>query len=252
VKVKEDGPSRSSEGFPVTRWSLVLDVRSGDQSRRDDALGELCRVYWGPVYAFVRRSGNEADEAKDLTQGFFLDFLERSSFEGAHEQKGRMRNYLLGALKNFLAKSHHKLCAQKRGSGVLPVSLDACEAEGAFLAGVQLDESPELIYERKWAEALFERSFDRLRDFFESRGKVESFELLKPTLMGQRVEEGYAGIARQLGESESSIGVTVHRMRQRFRQLLEEEIRQTLAHEGDFQDELSHLYTIFQKTRVQV
>ena len=241
--------------FPITRWSLVCDVRGLDEQQRQSALDELCSIYWEPVYTFVLKSGTQEPEAQDLTQGFFLDFLARDSFEQVQEGQGRMRNYLLGALKHYLFKAHRKGQAQKRGSGQELLSLDEVDEEGRPINEASSGESPDVLYERKWAEVLFIRAFEHLREFFESRGKLKSFELLKPTLMGQRSEGGYAEIAEQLGESESAIGVTVHRMRQRFRKLLEEEIRETLndkEDENDFEEELRHLYTVFQNHRSEV
>ena len=240
-----DAESQPKPAFPPTRWSLVDDLGDGDRVRREEALTALCQSYWYPAYAFVRRSGKGAEDAKDLTQGFFYDFLKRDAFAKAAPDKGRMRNFLLTALKRYLAKSHERAAALKRGGGEAPVSIEASEAEGRYLAEVTDTTTPELLFERRWAEELFQRAFAALRAHFAERGKLETFEALK----GFLAKDGrghYAEAAEQLGTSEGNVGVTVFRMRKRFREFLEAEIRQTLATEDDFDDELTHLHQIFQ------
>jgi RNA polymerase sigma-70 factor (ECF subfamily) len=231
--------------FPPTRWSLVLDVRDGAESSRKDALEQLCEVYWLPAYSYVRRTGKTAEEARDLTQAFFLDLLERDTFAKADPDRGRMRTFLLTALKHFLAKAHRHQTAAKRGSGIAPISIDERDAEGRYLTEPAETVTPELLFERRWATTLFERALDGLRNHFEARGKLDTFETMQPFLAKDGSGQSHAQAATTLGMNESAFGVAVFRMRKRFRVLLEEAIRDTLAHEGEFNDELNHLHAIF-------
>jgi len=245
-------PSQGNQAFPPTRWSLVVDAREGADEQQRNALAQLCEAYWFPAYAFIRRTGTPAEDAKDLTQGFFLDFLKRDTFTKADPELGRMRSYLLNALKRFLAKSHASHVAKKRGGGEIPVSIEATQAEGLYLAEISDHLTPDLLFERRWATALFQRSFARLRDHFEHLGKLEVFHHLKVFLAKESKESSYLEAAEQLGMSEGNVGVTVFRMRQRFRKIIEEEVRDTLVDEQEFEDELNHLQNIFQNQGVSL
>lgn len=238
----------SQSAFPQTRWSLVLDVRGASESSRSEALAELCETYWYPVYGFVRRFGKGSEEAKDLTQGFFADFLRRDAFAKADPERGRMRTFLLTALKNYLASSHHQESARKRGGGFTILSIESEAAEGRYVGEVADSQlSPDLLFDRDWAQALFERALTQIRQQHESTGKLSKFEALKPYLAKKGADQSYAQIAKDLGESEGSIGVSVHRMRKRFRSFMEQEIRNTLASEDEFEAELAHFFTVFQR-----
>lgn len=236
---------KSDSAFPATRWSLIINTRDGQDDDRKNALAQLCEAYWLPAYAFVRRTGKSAEDAKDLTQGFFLDFLTRDTFSKADPQLGRMRSFLLNALKCYLAKSHAAATTLKRGNGELSISIESTEAEGLYLAATTDYLTPDLIFERRWASALFQRSFLRLRNHFAQLDKTEIFHHIKDFLAKDSEGSSYAEAARHLGLSEGNIGVTVFRMRQRFRKILEEEIRDTLVDENDFDDELRHIQAIF-------
>jgi len=244
--VAEIQSSANDPAFPPTRWSLVVDFRDGDEQSREDALSELCQAYWYPVYAFVRRSGKAAEDAKDLTQGFFLDFLERETFSKANPECGRMRTFILTALKRYLAKVHAYDTAQKRGSGQIPVSIDESDAEGRYLNEASDSTTPELLFERRWADALFQRALSKLQLHFEKSGRADVFLALSEFLAGESPDQTYADAAEVLGQSENTVAVTIYRMRKRFRNFLEEEIRQTLATGDDFEDELTNLHVIFQ------
>jgi len=244
-------PGSRNAAFPATRWSLVVDLRD-DSGTREEALAVLCQTYWFPVYSFVRRSGKNAEDAKDLTQGFFADLLKRDTFSQAEPERGRMRNFLLSAAKRFLAKAHAHDTALKRGGGTGLVAIETEEAEQMYQTHAAHCESPDILFERRWADALFQRALRRLRDHFETTGKAETFDLLKGHLVRGEGDQSYAGAAQALGQTEGAIGVIVHRMRKRLRSLLEEEIRHTLASEDEeeFEDELRHLFAIFQKRSV--
>ena len=223
-----------------------MDVREADEVSRADALSELCEVYWYPVYGFVRRAGKESEEAKDLTQGYFADLLRRDGFAKADPDVGKMRTFLLTSLRRYLANCHSAENAQKRGGGCAVLSIDDEEAEGRYLVDPCHDLEPDQMFDRNWAQALFERAFERLREQHEASGKLETFETLKPFLAKGEGDGTYASAAKLLGQSENSIGVMVYRLRKRFRSSLETEIRNTLGSEDEFDDELQHLFSVFE------
>ncbi len=229
--------------FPPTRWSLVVDLADADDGRRGDALAALCETYWFPAYAFVRRSGKPPEDAADLTQGFFADLLARDGFAQATPDRGRLRSFLLTALKRSLAKQHRHQTALKRGGPTPPLPIDTAEAEARL---IETAGTPDLAFERAWARALFARAMGRLEAHFVAKGKPATFAALKPMLSGDREPGAMARAADALGISENAAGVAAHRMRKRFRDLVESEIRDTLADGEHFDDELRHLFAIFQ------
>lgn len=239
-------PSIAGSAFPATRWSLVVDLSGDEDARRSDALGTLCETYWYPLYAYIRRAGKAPEDARDLAQGFFLDLFERDTLAQADPSRGRMRTFLLTALKRFLAKQHRRDTALKRGAGRLPVSIDERDAEGRYLAEPADVDTPERQFERGWASALFDRTLGRLREHFEQTGKAANFDVLKEYLAKDESSQSYAQLATQLDMSEGAVGVAIFRMRKRFRTLLREEIEDTLADGESFDEELRHLHAIFQ------
>ena len=224
----------------------MVDVRKADEGSRANALAELCEVYWYPVYGFVRRSGKESEEAKDLTQGFFADLLRRDGFAKADPNVGKMRTFLLTTLRRYMANSHSAENAQKRGGGCEVLSIDNEEAEGRYAIDPSTDLTPDQMFDRSWARALFEKAFDRLREQHEASGKLKTFETLKPFLAKGESGDTYAEAAKELDQTESAIGVMVFRLRKRFRSSLENEIRNTLGSEDEFDDELQHLFSVFE------
>jgi len=233
--------------FPMTRWSLVVDAREGTDEIRHNALEELCEAYWFPAYAFVRRSGRDAEDAKDLTQGFFVDFLERETFSKANPDNGRMRSFLLVALKRYLAKEYARETTKKRGGGTTRLSIDEQQAEGRYQNDLANDLSPDLLFERHWAEALFKRAFAKMEDYFAKGDRAQVLAVLSEFLSGESPDQNYAEAAKTLQLTEGAVRVNVFRMRKRFRKFVEEEIRQTLASPDEFEDELANLYNIFQQ-----
>ena len=185
------------------------------------------------------------EDACDLAQRFFLDLLQRYTFSKADPQLGRMRTYLLTALKRFMAKVHSRECALNRGGGQPLISIDEQDAEGRNLDEPTEKLSPELLFERRWEGALFERAFTRLRQHFTRMGKSETFERLKEYLAKSENDESYAKVATALEMSEGAAGVAVFRMRKRFRGLLEEEICDTLTSKDECDDEMRHLHAMF-------
>jgi RNA polymerase sigma factor (sigma-70 family) len=242
MPVSDDPPSSPHPGrFATTRWTLV--VAAGAQTRPESraALAQLCETYWYPVYAYVRRRGHSADDAADLTQAFFAELLEKQSLAAADRDRGRFRAFLLTVLKRFLGHERDRARAQKRGGGRRVVSLDISAAEGRYQLEPAHDATPDRLFERRWALTLLEQVLARLADDYAARGKSDLFEHLKVFLTGSSGAPPYAEVAAGLGMTESAVKVAVHRLRQRYRDLLHEEIAATIAGPEDVGDELSRL-----------
>jgi RNA polymerase sigma-70 factor (ECF subfamily) len=231
--------------FVTTHWSLVLSARDKNSPQSADALEKLCRAYWYPLYAYVRRTGQSKENAEDLTQAFFARLLEKNFLNAAEPERGRFRSFLLIALKRFLANEWDRGRAQKRGGGRTPVSLDTELAERKFKIETSAgDISPDRLYERRWALTLLEQTMARLRAEFEHAGKIGEFEQLKSFLTADKREIPYATVAAELGMNESALRVAVHRLRKRYRELFREEIGHTLAEGEDIDTELRYLLAV--------
>lgn len=230
--------------FVTTHWSVVVAAGRNDTSRAQQSLEHLCRVYWYPLYAYVRRRGHSAHDAQDLTQAFFARLLERHWVGDANRERGRFRTFLLTAISRFLADEWDKVRAQKRGGGVphVPVQLDTAETRYGHEPAD--DCTPEQCYERRWALTLLDTVLQKLRIEYERAGKGELFARLNACLVGGRETQPYAELAAQLGMNEGAVKVAVHRLRKGYRQLLRAEIAQTTAEAGDVDDELHHLFAV--------
>lgn len=224
--------------FPITRWSLIAGAAGATAGTRT-ALAELCKLYWPPVHAFVRRSGHRRDDALDLTQSFFARILEQNDLASFDPQRGRFRGWLLGALKNFLANERRHALAQKRGGGAAMLSIDAVDAEHRYAYEPADLLTPERIYERRWALTVLEHVLDRLAQEHAAQDRRERFEQLKGFLVGD--EPPYEALAGQLGEVAATLRVQVCRLRRRYRELLRDEIAETVEDPADVDDELRHL-----------
>ena len=226
--------------FTTTHWSVVLTAQ-GDSPAAQEALEKLCRIYWRPIYGFVRRQGIGPEEAEDLTQGFFVLLLERRDFDAVRKEKGRLRSYLLTALKHFLTNERNRALAIKRGEGRQLIPLDAMEeCDRAGFEPTDTSTADE-IYERRWAWALLDHVLGRLQDEYRAGGNVILFEHLKALLTDEPGRLSQARIADELGMTENSVKQAFHRLRQRYRRLLREEIAHTVIVPGDIEDELHHL-----------
>jgi RNA polymerase sigma-70 factor (ECF subfamily) len=229
--------------FATTHWTAVLAAGRGDSQQADVALEELCRTYWYPLYAYVRRQGHSRQDAEDLTQGFFARLLEKNYLEGISSDKGRFRAFLLVVLKRFLANEWDRANRQKRGGGVLPLSLDWQDAETRYQIQPADNLSPDKLYDRAWAVVVLERVIARLRDESGADGKAGLYEQLKPFLMMGKSEIPYAQAAATLKLSEGAVRVAVHRLRRRYRELLREEIAQILANPAQADEEMQALFS---------
>lgn len=229
--------------FPHTRWSLILEIQEGPDAER--ALGELCEIYWYPIYAFVRRSGLGPAEAEDATQGFVAHLLGRGHLSGVGPEKGKLRSYLLAGVKRFLKDERERAKAQKRGGGILPASIDAELAEERYQIEPADLETPERLFERRWALTVLERAMVALESEYEDRNQGERFQVLKPFLPKHATKRRYADAAKDLGMSEGAVQVAVHRLRDRYRLQLREEIAHTVASEEEVEEEIRHLFALF-------
>lgn len=227
-----------------SRWGAVVAVGGGTNPEAESALEALCQAYWYPLYAYVRRTGRNADEAQDLTQEFFAGFLQRSGFSVADHARGRLRTFLLTSMKHFLAnewKREHRL---KRGGNLKILSLDAAGTESR-LAGEPADSvTPELIYERQWVSSLLQQVMRTLGEECAATGHSTQFEQLKASLWGENQLSSQVEIAAHLGMTESAYRVAAHRMRARYRELLRREIAHTLGNVAEVDDELRHLVAV--------
>ncbi len=231
--------------FATTRWTVVLAAGIRSTPNADVALEELCRTYWFPLYAYIRRHGHSREDAEDLTQSFFARFLQENYLEKLQSEHGKFRAFLLASLQHFLANEWDRARRQKRGGGVLPLSLDWQDADSRYQIDPADHLSPDKIYDRAWAVTLLERVITRLRQENAAEGKALLFERLKPFLMLGRSDIPYTQAAAGLAMTEGAVRVAVHRLRRRYRELLREEIGKTLSDPALVAEEMRALFSAF-------
>jgi len=231
----------SSDYFATTRWTLVLTAGRQSSTHSEEALADLCRVYWYPLYAYVRRRGHSREEAEDLTQSFFARFLEKNYLDGLSSERGKFRAFLLASLKHFLANEWDKSRRLKRGGHLVHLSLDWQDADDRYHLDPPDPVSADQLYDRAWALALLQRVVDRLQEESKRAGKEMLFEHAKSFLMLDQDAVPYAEAGAKAGLDEVAMRVAVHRMRKRYRELLREEIAQTLANPLVVEEELRAL-----------
>jgi RNA polymerase sigma-70 factor (ECF subfamily) len=230
--------------FAATRWTVVLTAARSDTTRGRDALAQLCQMYWYPLYAYVRRKGYSPPDAEDLTQAFFAQVLRERLVASADREKGRFRSFLLTRLNHFLADEWDRLKAQKRGGGERVLALEITAAETRFQLEPVDWRSPDRLYEHRWALTLLERVFDRLRQEYRRDGKATLFEETKGCLAQARAAVPYAEAGARLGLSEGALRVAVHRLRQRYRELLRAEVADTVSGPEEVEEELRYLFRV--------
>lgn len=241
--ISGSNPNAGGVAFVTTQWSMVMEAQ-GRSPAADAALEKLCRAYWRPLYEFVRRQGSGTEDAQDLTQGFFERLLERRDLDVVRREKGRLRSYLLVSLKNFLANERHRASAVKRGEGkpLIPldelVSRERAEFEPADAM------SADRIFERRWALTVLEQVLGRLQEEYRAADNESLFARLKELLTDEPGRASQAEIASELGMTENAVKQAFHRLRQRYRQLLRDEIANTVATPGDIEDETRHLIAV--------
>jgi RNA polymerase sigma factor (sigma-70 family) len=224
--------------FVTTHWSLVLRAGGPKTRASHEALGTLCQTYWYPLYAYARRFGHGVEEAEDLVQAFFVRILEKQALQHADPERGRFRSFLLASLKHFMVNEYNRARAAKRGGGQLIATIDVSGGEGRYALEPRDDANPEKLFERQWALTVLERVQTRLRSATVRSGKAQLFEQLKDFVTGEETDIPYREAGESLGMSEGAVRVAVHRLRRRFKDLLREEIEQTVADPADVDDEI--------------
>ena len=236
-------PHNGGVAFATTHWSVVLEAQ-GDSPAAHEALEKLCRIYWRPIYSFLRRKGVSPEEAEDITQGFFAQLLERGSLDAVRKEKGRLRSFLLGGLKYFLADEQRRALAVKRGKGQRFISFEELRADQRIEMEPADTVTAEMIYERRWALTVLERVINRLKDEYRAAGNAALFDSLKELLPDEPGAPSQADIAARLGMTENAVRQAFYRFRQRYQALLREEIAHTVATPGDIEPELRHLISV--------
>jgi DNA-directed RNA polymerase specialized sigma24 family protein len=244
-----DAPEQSDAGgreawFGTTHWTVVLSAREGGMPQAAQALETLCRTYWYPLYAYIRRRGYAAPEAQDLTQEFLARLLATNGLASVDRRKGHFRSFLLASLNHFLANEWDRARAAKRGGGAEVLSLDDPGVEARYALEPSTELTPEQLYDRQWALTLLDRALHRLQSEFTNAGKGHQFECLKEFLHSEESERSYEEVGRELGLNAPAVASTVYRLRQRYRELVREEVAHTVPSLGDLDDELRWLFRV--------
>lgn len=232
--------------FPNTQWSLIVRASAADPAAREKALAEICTLYWPPVYAFIRSRGHAPHDAEDLTQALFAALLERNDFAKADSNHGKLRSYLLTAAKNHLNSEHRKEHRQKRGGDAVMLSFDAVDAEARCLIPEPMDDmTPDKVFERQWAITIMETVVSQLAARYAEKEQTELFNALKPFINAEDTAAPQSDLARQLGMTDQAFRVAVHRVRQRYGELLMQTVKSTLGHGESVEEELARLMAAF-------
>lgn len=241
--LSDDSPpphDREAE-FHTTRWSVVLAVGDGQSDESSQALELLCRTYWFPLYAYVRRWGQPPADAEDLTQAFLARMLEKRYLGLADPARGRFRTFLLCAFKRFLADEWEKSNTAKRGRGVTPLPLDDLDPESRYAIEPVDARSPDALYDRQWAQSMLREVLARLQREWTSEGRQDAFDTLKVYLVGDKGDQPLAAAAQRLGMTEAAVKSVVHRLRQRYRELVRAVVAETVQDPGDVDREIREL-----------
>lgn len=230
--------------FRTTHWTEVLQAASPESAQGREAMGQLYRDYWYPLYAFIRWRGFSPEQAEDIAQDFFTRLIEKQALAGLHREGGKFRSFLLRSLENFLANEWHHRQAQKRGAGRAPISLDAESGEARYSLEPVDNVTPEVLFERQWVFTLLAHVMEKLREECAGNGKGELFQDLQPHLQGDRSGSPYAELAARRKMSEGAVKVAVHRLRQRYGELLRDEVTRTVSGPGEVEDELRYLISV--------
>jgi RNA polymerase sigma factor (sigma-70 family) len=243
-KAGEQGGNEPRE-FVTTRWSLIFSAANREEQKAYDALGELCRIYWRPIFSFVRARGYSVQDAQDLTQDFFVTILKDNWLQRADRNRGRFRSLLLRSLQNFLINAAEKTHTRKRGGDVEFIPWDnwAAEELSQLPGSAQALDSfpPEQLFDLTWATTVVEHALQRLREECESKGKLWLFRALSHHLTEEREEVSYANLSADLGVADTVVKKQLHKMRQRYRALLRAEVSRTVENPADVDDEIRYL-----------
>ncbi len=234
--------------FGQTHWSMVLSAKDKDVPGAEAALEKLCRSYWYPLYAFLRRQGKGPEEAEDLTQGFFVHLLAKDRLQSVHPAKGKFRSFLLACLTNYVNNQREKEQAAKRGGGQVVLSIDASDAEEHYRLEPVDVQDPAKLFERQWASMLIEEVLRQVKEQCASNGKPKLFDALHPFLTGDAERGVYASIATKLGMNEGAVRVAVTRLRNDFRELLFTEVARTVDDPAEVESEIRQLFSAFRSS----
>jgi RNA polymerase sigma-70 factor (ECF subfamily) len=229
--------------FPATKWSVIIRAAAVPSPLSREALEDLCRVYWPPLYAFLRRSGHTPHEAQDLVQGYLARLLEREDLATVSPDKGRFRSYLLAGLRNYLVSEARHAGTLKRGGRAEIISLDTENAEALCKAALADGASPDRAFDRRWAETILDQALEKLRRENIARGKEKFYETVKPCLATDTADD-YATLGQELSMTPGAIAVSIHRLRLRLRELVRAAVADTVGSETDLEDEMSNLLAI--------
>jgi len=241
----DESGQRTAAQFATTHWSTVLAAGDSASANALAALERLCRAYWYPLYAFARRNGHDPEEAKDSTQAFFEELIEREFIRDVIRERGRFRTFLLTAFKRFLVNEWHRRRTLRRGGGVVILPLDGSATEGAYLAETPVEESPDRVYDRVWARTVMEHALRQLETEFAESGKLREFTNLSPFLSAPADPGEYTEIGAQLGMSPHAIAAAVQRLRRRYRETMRAEIAHTVPLAADIDAEMRYLVELF-------
>jgi RNA polymerase sigma factor (sigma-70 family) len=230
-----------SSGFQTTKWQMVVAAGSDQTPTRKQALEELCRIYWPAIYAHIRRQGFSPPDAEDHTQEFFCRLIGGAMLQPLSSEKGRFRSYLLACCNHYISNSRDYANAQKRGGGLLFLSIDAAVGESVFQAALKDPVTPEMEFERSWANALMERVLIKLQKDYQEAGNEKIFALLHPLITDVSPRGEYARLAHRLNVTESNLQIMVHRLRRKHVELLRNEVKSTLVDPSELEGELRHL-----------
>lgn len=239
------GDSTAQSVFATTHWSVVLSAQASELPRSAEALESLCRAYWYPLYAYARRVGQNPSDAEDLTQGFFAVLLQKGYLKGAMQARGRFRTFLLSAFKGYMANEWDRRHAQKRGGFAVTVPIDTEGAESRIAVDPAHGLAPDVLFDRQWAMTLLERTMTLLREEYVASGRARLFEYLQSCLAKEETALSYNEISARLSLTEAAVKMAVHRLRNRYRELLRAEIAQTVSSPDEVEDELQQLFTAF-------
>lgn len=248
-----NGDSRPKETdrtdfFTETNWTSIAAARQANSAISQQALEQLCQTYWYPLYAYVRRRGYSAEDAQDITQAFFCEFLEKNLLGQVDRQKGKFRAYLLACLNLFLSNERKYRLAQKRGGGQVPLSFEEMRGEERYQCEPLADETPEYLFDRQWALTVLQQARAHLREDYSKAGKAELFDRLQAYLSREIGAEQYRNEAATLGMTAGAVGVAVHRLRQRFGDMIRNEIARTVAHDDELESEYQYIQAILARS----
>lgn len=233
--------SPGPRNFEETRWSLIVKARARTTIVSQEALAELCQIYWFPVYAYIRRKGESLEEAQDFTQEFFLRFLEQRYVEDALQERGKFRSFLMVCINHFLSNEWRKANAQKRGGGEAHISLDIPRAESLYAESLSENLSPDQLFDRHWAQTVLALALGNVRREYAKAGKEAVFEVLQVVVSSPDKNSNFADLGKELGISEGAARTAAYRLRKRYREVLQSEISETLGENESVEGELNYL-----------